>query len=249
MELDVSIDTIDRRLQEAGLYGRVARHLAIFTDEHKRKRLSFANGYKLWTVEDWSRVLFSDETIFNGAGFSGQVWVRRPRGESLNEEYCVDRKPHPVKVNMWGCFCANGVGYCYIFNENMDAKLLKRIFSSGHLIESAEDRGLMNEGQWWFLQDNDPKHKSKEVQKWLHDHGISCIDFPPLSPDLNPIEYVWADMARRIEKHQCATMEELQDRVESEWKETSVEYLQKLVASMPARCQAVVDAEGGHTKY
>jgi hypothetical protein len=118
-------------------------------------------------------------------------------------------------------------------------------------LESAEDRGLMEPlgRQWWFLQDNDPKHKSREVQTWLHNKGIACIDFPPYSPDLNPIEHLWADLARRIEEHQDTTMEQLQDRVEAEWQATSVEFLRTLVHSMPARCQAVIEAEGGHTKY
>ena len=44
----------------------------------------------------------------------------------------------------------------------------------------------MESGEWWLLQDNDPKHKSKEVQTWLHNHGVSVLDFPPYSPDLNP---------------------------------------------------------------
>lgn len=63
----------------------------------------------------------------------------------------------------------------------------------------------------WFLQDNDPKHKSTLVRTWLFNNGIQCINFPPYSPDLNPIENLWADLARRVEQFQCDTMEELQD--------------------------------------
>ena len=62
--LDVSSRTIDRRLIEVGLFGRVARHKKKFSDEEKRKRLSFAEGYKEWTADDWMRVEFTDEKIF-----------------------------------------------------------------------------------------------------------------------------------------------------------------------------------------
>jgi transposase len=82
LNLDVSSDKVDRRLKEAGLYGRVARHLVSFTAEHKHKRLAFAQRYKGWTEAQWESVLFHDETIFTGAGFSGQRWVRRPRGDA-----------------------------------------------------------------------------------------------------------------------------------------------------------------------
>jgi hypothetical protein len=131
----------------------------------------------------------------------------------------------------------------------LDAKSLKRIFNEGHLIESAEDNGSMDGHAWWFLQDNDPKHKSREVQTWLHNKGILLIDFPPYSPDLNPIEHLWADLKRRVEKRPANTMDELQDIVAEEWAATPAESLRTLVHSMPARCQAVIVAEGGHTDY
>ena len=227
----------------------VARHKKKFSDEEKRKRLSFAEGYKHMSADDWMRVVFADEKIFWGEGFWGQVFVRRPIGEALNPDYCVDQDPHPEKVNCWGCFSGKGLGYCYTFNENMDANLLQDILGT-HLVESAKlHYDVAHAEAWRFLQDNAPQHKSVLVRTWLFNHGIQCIDFPPYSPDLNPIENLWADLARRVEKFQCETMEELQDIVAEEWKETDPEYLRSLARSMPKRCQAVIDAKGDHTKF
>ena len=69
------------------------------------------------------------------------------------------------------------------------------------------------------------------------------LDFPPYSPDLkfNPIESLWAF---RVE-----TVEELQDVISDEWNEIGAETLQSLADSMPARCAAVIEAQGSHTKY
>jgi len=44
----------------------------------------------------------------------------------------------------------------------------------------------------WHLHDNDKKFKSKVVSRYCHDAGINNIDFPSYSPDLNPIENLWA---------------------------------------------------------
>ncbi len=247
--LDVSSRTIDRRLIEVGLFGRVARHKKKFTEEEIRKRLAFAEGYKNWTPAKWMTVIFADEKIFWGEGFWGQVFVRRPKGEALNPDYCVDKDPHPTKVSAWACFSGHGLGYMYIFNENMDAKLLQGILGT-HLIESAELHfDIEHAERWWFLQDNAPQHKSVLVRTWLFNNGIQCIDFPPYSPDLNPIENLWADLARRVEEFQCDTMEELQDIVAEEWKNTDKELLRTLARSMPERCQAVIDAKGDHTRF
>ena len=119
-----------------------------------------------------------------------------------------------------------------------------------HLVESAELHYEQDPPELWhLLQDNDPKHKSVLVRTWLHNNGISMLDFPPYSPDLNPIENLWNDMARRVELRPAATVEELQDVIAEEWAATSLPFLCKLACSMPKRCQAVIDAKGEHTKY
>jgi hypothetical protein len=247
--LEASARTIDRRLQEANLFGRVARHKKQLRAEEIRKRLSFAEGYKHMTDEDWMKIMFADEKKFKGEGFMGQVWVRRPKGEANNTAYCVQKLPHPVKLNVWGCFCGRGLGYCYIFNENMNGKLLKKILGS-HLIESAHLHYEQDPPELWhLLQDNDPKHKSVLVRTWLFNHGISMLDFPPYSPDLNPIENLWNDLARRVEARPACTIHELQDVIAEEWEATPVSFLETLARSMPKRCQAVIDAKGQYTNY
>src|SRR5215217_637048 len=251
LELDCSRWTVERRLQDAELFGRVARHKRDYTEEEIRKRPSFAEGYKDWTKEQWELVLYSDEKCFYGYGFCGRIWVRRPHGAALDPQYCVHKQAHPVTVNVWAAFCAGGQGYCHIFNEKLDKHLYKRILAD-NLLPSARlhfSHSPPHIDQWYFLQDNDPKHTSGLVQKWLHDNGVCCIDFPPYSPDLNPMENLWAVMARAVELHQCQTMEELQDTIAAEWDKINQEYMQKLAHSMPARCQAVIDAKGWHTKY
>ena len=92
------------------------------------------------------------------------------------------------------------------------------------------------------------RNPSKAIREIFITHQ-EMLDFPPYSPDLNPIESLWANLARRVEKFQCDTMEELQDIVAEEWKNTDKELLRKLARSMPERCQAVIDAKGDHTPF
>jgi hypothetical protein len=42
----------------------------------------------------------------------------------------------------------------------------------------------------YFMQDNAPIHMANKVKKWFEDNGIDTSDWPPYSPDLNPIEHV-----------------------------------------------------------
>ena len=102
---------------------------------------------------------------------------------------------------------------------------------------------------WYLLHDNDSKFTSRLVQNYLHNKGITCIDFPPYSPDLNPIENLWATLARAVEQYQCPTMESLQEAVSAEWIKLDHDAMRTLAHSMPTRCQAVIDAHGCMTKY
>ena len=248
--LDVSPRTVDRVLQRAGLFGRVARCKRDYSPVEVRKRLSFANGYGGHDADWWERVLFSDEKCFYGKGFCGQTWVRRPKGAALKPEYCVHKAAHPVKVNVWACFGAGGQGYTYIFNGIMDAQLMRRIVrdnvkASAQLLWDID----AHPGMWYLLHDNDKKFNSNIVTEYLHENGISKIDFPPYSPDLNPIENLWATMQRAVEKHACETMEALQDAVAEEWGKLDKRHMRNLARSMPERCAAVIAAAGWHTDY
>ena len=101
----------------------------------------------------------------------------------------------------------------------------------------------------YYLQDNAKTHAHPKVKEVLFNAGFHCLDFPPYSPDLNPIENLWAIAAREVEKQQCETEKQLMDTIEAVWEKLDKDTLRKLVHSMPERCQAVIDAKGWHTKY
>lgn len=249
LELDVSRDTIDRRLQEAGLFGRVARHKRDYSAAEVQKRLSFAEGYKNWTPEQWEQVLFSDEKTFYADGFCGRVWVRRPVGEALNPEYTVHKQAHPLKTGAWACFCAAGPGYLKMYEENMDAALMKNVLST-ELVASAKLHFNVDAAEpWHLLHDNDKKFKSNLVTAWIHNAGVSTLDFPPYSPDLNPIENLWQIVQRAVDLHHTKTRPELEAAILREWSALSPDLCRTLTRSMPTRIAAVIDANGWHTKY
>lgn len=62
--LDISCDTIRRRLKEAGLESRVAAQKPHVTERQRQQRLDFAREFQQWTVDDWSQVIFTDESTF-----------------------------------------------------------------------------------------------------------------------------------------------------------------------------------------
>jgi hypothetical protein len=245
LEVEASARTIRRRLDEAGLFGRVARISYPFTDEHIVQRLAFANFYKTWKEKDWASVLFSDETHIVLGGV-GQVWVQRPEDTAFLAPYMAQRDPFPQKIGVWGCFSSKEIGPIEIIDGNMDSRVLKDIFQRLMLPTAL---GMWPNEGWFLLQDNAPYHASTMTQTWLHKKGVTCIDFPPYSPDLNPIENLWADLKRRIELHRPSNLTELKEILLKEWESTDHDFLVCLAHSMIDRCREVISCGGFKTKY
>jgi len=104
---------------------------------------------------------------------------------------------------------------------------------------------------WTFQQDGDPKHTSRRVQRWLEKNVrfIGKNDWPANSPDLNPIENLWAYLQARVYARNPRTLAGLQRIIEEEWEAYPIERIRRLVDSMPRRFAAVLYNLGGSTSY
>ena len=89
------------------------------------------------------------------------------------------------------------------------------------------------------------------IQRWLEEHGVSeTNDFPPNSPGLNIIEHIWAIMKHNFYSHTLLyNTRTLESAVKRSWNKVELAKIRVLVASMPRRIQACIDAEGGTTTY
>src|SRR5882762_11828674 len=91
----------------------------------------------------------------------------------------------------------------------------------------------------------------KKASKWFKDNSIDVMVWPAQSPDINPIEHLWVDLKKALNKYPNPAngVHELWERVVEEWNKIPPETCQNLIESMPRRIQAVIKAKGGHTKY
>ncbi len=86
---------------------------------------------------------------------------------------------------------------------------------------------------------------------FLQDQGVETMVWPACSPDMNPIENLWAEVTHRINilAHQPTNVHELHQAVMDAWADIPVNILRTLVGSMPRRVQALRIARGRNTKY
>jgi len=160
---------------------------------------------------------------------------------------------HPYKVHVWGGFCSKGTVGFHMFTGIMDGERYRNILTE-NLFQQANN---MLGNTWTFQQDNDPKHKAKLTTALLQDRCPHLLDWPSSSPDLNPIENLWAIMKTRVEKRVSAviqqkksvTQEIFMSIIEGEWNNINVELCLKLVKSMRRRLELVIESKGHTIEY
>ena len=143
---------------------------------------------------------------------------------------------------------ANGVGNACRSMTNMDSSVYIEILRDRMRLSAAWL--LPHPGTAYFLQqDNDRKHTSRKTCAWLGKNHVATLPWPSQSPDLNPIEQLWAVLKRRISGGPALpTVDRLRERLEQEWWSIDQSLCRRLVESMPRRIEAVIKARGGRIR-
>ena len=77
---------------------------------------------------------------------------------------------------------------------------------------------------------------------------VKVMDWPSTTPDLNPTDHLWG-LKQKVEERKVSNIHQLRDVVMEEWKRIPVATCEALVNSMLKRVKAVLENNGGHTKY
>jgi len=245
--VNVAASSLRRYLNRIGLKSHTAPRKPLLTKRHRNLRLKFARKYVGKGTDFWRRVLFTDETRIAIRNDSGKLRVRRKTGE----RFCIvsSTVKHPVSVMLWGSFAASGVGRIRFLEKGETCNTLWYLKVLGQQVKWSA-RTLFRGQEFWLQDDGAPCHRSKPVTKFVLDQGWKTLDWPPQSPDLNPIENLWSVLKRKVWTQHFASASELKAKIISIWHHNiEHELLQKLALSMTDRLKAVIKARGGPTKY
>ncbi|CAK9813142.1 Transposable element Tcb2 transposase [Anthophora plagiata] len=154
--VQVSLNTIRRRLRDANHGWRCTKLKPFLSEKHVEKRLLWARAN---IDREFSNIIFTDESSFWAWGTRRHAWS--PSGVPVIQRTVK----HPVKVHVWGCFCKHGFGALYLFTDNLNAQKMINIYQ--HCVLKSARRWFSSDNRLWVLkEDNDPKHRSRACTKW-----------------------------------------------------------------------------------
>ena len=230
------------------------------TEEHVRKRLRFCRERLNWTVEDWKKIIWSDESPYllypDGNSKNDVIWAREKQ-----EVEPIEKMKFSPKVMIWGAMTATCLSELHIVPQNTTINaqyyqenileenllpMINRVVSTGPITQRKCPK---IKSEMTFMQDGARCHTAATSLQWLQDHQINFWgkeEWPPISPDLNPIENLWSILEEKMksEKNQPQNIDQLEKLLKRSWINISLETLENLVSSMPNRVKDVYNSRG-----
>ncbi len=106
----------------------------------------------------------------------------------------------PQSVIIWAAMSSAGVGPLCFLKSTVNASIYQDILE--HLMLPSADK-LYGDADFIFQQDLAPAHTAKGTKSRFNDHGVTMLDWPANSPDLNPIE----NLDEKHQTQQCRSHE------------------------------------------
>ena len=223
-------------------------------------RLKWARDHEHWGYRQWLRIIWSDECSVELGKGKKRVWVFRTPKQKWDKEMIEPYHKRKLgSVMIWGAFWGKG-DRSDLVRMIRDEKAKKKGYSAESYIHVLEDQlpTIVNDGLI-LMQDNAPIHKARIITQYLEENDIEVMDWPPYSPDLNPIEHIWKKLKEKawelrpelFREGQSLEdrLDELHETLEREWHMIAKDLMRKLGRSMQRRVKAVIKAKGWYTKY
>ncbi len=186
----------------------------LLKQKHRQKHLTWAKKKKNWTVAQWSKVLFSDESKFS-ISFGNQgprVW--RKSGEAQKRCFLKSSVKILQSVMIWSAMSSAGVGPLCFLKSTVNAAIYQEILE--HFMLPSADK-LYGDADFLFQQDLAPAHTAKGTKSWFNDHSVTVLDWPANSPDLNPIENPLGIVKRKMRDTRPNNADDLKAAIKATW--------------------------------
>lgn len=237
--------TAHNLLNQSGYKSYIARKAPFLSSKNIEKRFKFSKNFFCKPIEFWKTVIWSDECKFRLFNNNQKRYWRKSVDEYLIPFTNPTKNYTSASIMVWACFSYNGIGKLVFVEENINSLVYQQILVE-NLCESAR---MMDLDKFIFQHDNAPAHSSKLIKRFFDENKIELLSWPAQSPDLNPIENLWAIIGSKIAEKNIYNKKDLKGEIMNIWLNIDKDTLRNLAYSMPNRLMMTISNGGKNIKY
>lgn len=199
------------------------------------------------------KILFSDEKFFNieQAHNIQNDRVLVPSSSVANRRgRSISRTQKPAGLMVWAGVSTTGKTPLVFVQKGVKINADNYLQDILQAVVLPWARAHYSNERWTFQQDSAPAHRAKTVQDWCKKNFpsfISAAEWPPYSPDLNPLDYaIWGILEAKACAHAHKTVDDLKRSLEHAWDEIGPDVLRASVDQFPKRLRACIRKNGGY---
>lgn len=230
--------TVSDTLQSLGFVKSLPIKVPYLSNRAIQKRYEYATRH---LQDSFSNVCFTDEAIFQLSENKQLYWWNPDY-----EDRPVFEDPHNrSKVMIWGGISRKGITDFYYWKISKELKVDAYEYTEC-LEEVLVERmnTIYGHKKWRLMQDNARPHTATHTQDFLIENDIRAIDHPPYSPDLNPIELVWAYLKKKVMCKVYKNTDEVLDKIAEEWEKIPLKMVNNLIDRHCDRVREVYELNG-----
>lgn len=221
------------------------------TNQNKRVRLTRCRELvRRAAGSEWETILFTDEKLFTVEQVFNHQNDRIWSAEAPASTRMVQRRQKPKALMVWGGICASGKTPLIFIEEGVkiNSSVYRRDILEAVVLPWSQRH--FGDRKWIFQQDSAPAHKARESQEWCKAHFpdfITSREWPPYSPDLNPMDYsVWSILETRACATPHSSLDSLREALLLEWARITPKETRRIAENFTTRLKLCIKARGGH---
>jgi transposase len=208
----------------------------ILTADHKKERVAFCKRH---SKDQFSNVVFTDEKPWELGKRRIRIWQKKGAPRKV-----FQRQKYPPKIQCWGGISKKGKTPLRIWKGRQNSTFYQETLETT-LLPFADSKLPT---RWRLQQDRDTTHTSKSSQTWVSVNVPNSFFTPAKSPDLNPIEKVWAILEQRVYKRQPKTVEQLERAILEEWEKIDQNTIDNCINHSIKLIPLIVTAKGEYVE-
>ena len=240
--------TVLRRLKERGIQTRRTYVGPKLTRRHRQARLTWCRNRRYWNAAQWRQILYTDESRFSLEHADGRTRVFRRTGERYADACVVEADRFRVgSMMVRGGISHNGKTQLVTVNGPLSAQKYRDDILAPVVLPFMQ----AGNGVTILQQGNARSHTARATTQFLTANNVNVMEWQSISPDLSPIEHIRDELDRRVRArpNQPTNLPQRQATLLQEWNNLPNNIVRRYIRFMRNRCRAVINSNGGYTRY